>query len=72
MKIVAGTEIKEWEAYYFEPFNGIADAPFVPRGMHRVAAVEDSEGGTLMFRVVGSKRWHSLNMFVITDMNATW
>lgn len=66
------SDIQEWKAYYFQPKGDIEEAPFVPRGMHRVSEVAETDSGSVQFRVVGSKRWHQLDMFVVCDMNAEW
>jgi len=64
-------KIEEWKAYWFEPQGDIAEAPFVPRGIHRVSCIEESETGQ-MFQVVGTKRWFYVDMFRIKNMNCTW
>ncbi len=66
------SEIKEWHAYYFRPLGNIADAPFVPQGMHRVSLLEKSDTDSMHFKVVGCKRWFNLDMFEIRDMKADW
>ncbi len=70
--IVDALTAEAWKAYYFQPQGAIDKAAFVPRGMHRISALDNSETGTEMFQVVGSKRWHRFDMFIVRDMNATW
>ena len=69
---MAITPMEKWKAYYFEPIGDIDVAPFVPRGMHRIADIQTSESGIMNFQVVGSSRWHEVEMFRIRDMNADW
>lgn len=64
--------LEPWKAYYFTPIGDIDEAPFVPRGMHRVSEIDTSETGRTMFRVVGSKRWHGIDMFEIRDLKGIW
>lgn len=64
--------VEAWKAYEFTPMGDIADAPFVPRGIHRVSEIGKSEAGRDMFRVVGSKRWYSTEMFRIHSVTGEW
>lgn len=64
--------LEPWKAYYFTPIGDIDVAPFVPRGIHRVAEINTSEAGSAVFRVVGSKRWHRVDMFRIHDAKGEW
>ena len=64
--------LKPWKAYEFTPIGDIDVAPYVPRGIHRVAEISTSEAGRDMFRVVGSKRWHGTDMFRIHDVRGEW
>lgn len=59
--------VEPWKAYSFTPIGDIDVAPFVPRGIHRVSEIDKSEAGRDMFRVVGSKRWHGVDMFRIHE-----
>lgn len=65
-------KLEPWKAYDFTPVGDIDVAPFVPRGIHRVAEVSTSEAGRNMFRVVGSKRWHGVDMFEIRESRGEW
>lgn len=65
-------KLEAWKAYNFTPIGDIDVAPFVPRGIHRVAEINISEAGREMFRVVGSKRWHGVDMFEIREARGEW
>ena len=65
-------ELKKDEAYHFTPLGNIVDAPYVPRGIHRVAEVELGESGSIFFQVAGSERWQIAQMFNIQEIDGKW
>lgn len=66
------TLVIAWRAYDFTPLGDIAGAAYVPRGIHRVSNVEVSDTGAEFFQVVGSKRWHAVDMFNIKEIKGEW
>jgi len=67
------TEMKEGKIYYLTPQGDIAEAPFVPRGIHRISKIKSSkETESIYFQVVGGTRWHMVDMFDIEEIKGVW